>query len=816
LLLSSGRYLVTEEVSKDDLRLLRAINHEDIEAMMQILKRENPHSYQIIKDAFFESFPYDKKSNLSEELYVNHTIAKALEWLLLAKEGIISENKIPESKKDFVKKAEKVIVSINYIFIEEGFWDLKKRGDRIQKARNKGMRFYQVATSLSEEQEKRGSLLKERIFGKDDFVSLNGFIKTFIQSTGLPGNEKIIVRFPSEMRDRGTNDFTIELPDGLSEAYKGILSEYIAARVLNAMLNNGGTKSVIRCPEGWTNIIKRSLTRDKLYAKVKDRLETYYGKSSFEIQYNPTDAEALTKKQLQLIQEQQNPSISYQDTEGVYLGIDIGGSSIKLAAIVGGKEHMLGRINEKIYEKKDAQEYIELIKKSIATAHERLRNAMGVIRIDGIGVSWNAAIKNDTIVYGESMINRLGESEAKKVSRLPKDIKNWARQIYGPEVRVAIRNDGHMGAFQAAYSERRRDTAYLGLGFSIALGYISREGRNAPGLCELHFSRIDLSDTGHGVEYDIPGALGYYLGVRGVVKEGKKLNVVGDDVLDTSFEKAKHIVSQANAGDETKLSIAKTMGRYLAEEALSLYNHWPVEHVIVGGGLLTGKFGETMIEEAESILKREFPEVKVSLSLYNGNRLYVSAVGAARYASSMKREADILHTIEWLIQRVKTRCNVVFDSDIKKELVFEFGGEFAPSLITRSYTTRKGIADQKEYLKNLVYQEAILLYTATQSRGQNIPIRVSIDRSKLELMKEARDMLSDNIKDIIEESKGFWEEEIKKYSGDVHSFNEHSPERPPKISVNIASTSARFSSLLKRIKELKAGMQKDDFELVVV
>ena len=109
LLLSSGFYLVTKETAEDDLKLLLAINHEDIEALMQIIARQNPHRYQIIKETILENFLYDRKSELSENLYVNHLVATAFQWLLLVKEGVIAEKQIPDEQKSFIGKAEKII-----------------------------------------------------------------------------------------------------------------------------------------------------------------------------------------------------------------------------------------------------------------------------------------------------------------------------------------------------------------------------------------------------------------------------------------------------------------------------------------------------------------------------------------------------------------------------------------------------------------------------------------------------------------------------------------------------------------------------------
>ena len=61
LLLSSGKYLVTKEVAENDLRLLRAIIHEDIEAIMQIVAKEDRYKYQGIKELILKYFPPDKQ-----------------------------------------------------------------------------------------------------------------------------------------------------------------------------------------------------------------------------------------------------------------------------------------------------------------------------------------------------------------------------------------------------------------------------------------------------------------------------------------------------------------------------------------------------------------------------------------------------------------------------------------------------------------------------------------------------------------------------------------------------------------------------------
>jgi len=145
LLLSSGKYLVTKEVAKDDLKLLRATIHEDIEAIMQILQRNKPYKYRGIKDLILKYFPPEAENTLPIELYVNHTVARIFEWLVLIEQGILFEDQIPEDSVIFVKKAEPIINAYRHSYFTSEFWDPVLRGEMIRLALRDGMRFYQVA-----------------------------------------------------------------------------------------------------------------------------------------------------------------------------------------------------------------------------------------------------------------------------------------------------------------------------------------------------------------------------------------------------------------------------------------------------------------------------------------------------------------------------------------------------------------------------------------------------------------------------------------------------------------------------------------------
>ncbi len=146
LLLSSGKYLVTQQVAQDNIKLLETKNHEDVEAIMQICANEDRYKYKGIKELILKHFPPDKDNNLPINLYVNHTVARAFGWLLLVKDGVIFRDEIPPEEKGFIDAIEPIINANRRNYFTSEFWDSKTRNKKIRAALDKGMRFYQVAS----------------------------------------------------------------------------------------------------------------------------------------------------------------------------------------------------------------------------------------------------------------------------------------------------------------------------------------------------------------------------------------------------------------------------------------------------------------------------------------------------------------------------------------------------------------------------------------------------------------------------------------------------------------------------------------------
>lgn len=156
LLVSSGKYLISKEVAKDKLKLLRAITHEDIEALMQIIAKEDRNKYQGIKElilpqneileAYYSLFPQDKGPDLPSDLLLNDLLAKAFELIFIVDKKLLFQNEITPQESAFIQAIRPIIMANKHNYFTEEFWDSGRREKKVRDALNSGMGFYQVAS----------------------------------------------------------------------------------------------------------------------------------------------------------------------------------------------------------------------------------------------------------------------------------------------------------------------------------------------------------------------------------------------------------------------------------------------------------------------------------------------------------------------------------------------------------------------------------------------------------------------------------------------------------------------------------------------
>jgi len=463
-------------------------------------------------------------------------------------------------------------------------------------------------------------------------------VAKFPQEMGLfavkKRGKKIRVYFPADEREDSSNNFEIGIPDKVTFQDKEKIADYIIARILNAITNNAGPKAQIVVPRGWKSAIERSKNKNSFYRRTKRSIEGYYGRGSFKVSlhYRKPRSKGVASA----------PSVGYENRRGTYLAIDFGGTSIKLAALVRGKEVMLGQIKISIYSAHTIQEYRDLVEDVLLIGRKRLYKKVGRRKINGIGISWNSPIKKNKIILHKFVADELGPKGAEELTHLVENIRPWVENEFGRGVNIEIVNDGSAGAFQAVSALQLTNVAFIGLGTSTAFGFINQNGELAPGFCEIHHNRMDLSDIVGGFSFDsdrnIPGTIEFYLGQRGLFRAAYKIGYI-DNPANIGFKnwgrQAHKLIAAANKGDKEAIKVGEIMGINLAEAIAVLRNHWLIKNVVIGGGTTTGRFGNTIRNFAQETLDKQFPDLKIKLYKYEGDSSHTSSLGAAHYVSAV-------------------------------------------------------------------------------------------------------------------------------------------------------------------------------------
>ena len=180
LLLSSGKYLVTKEIADNELKLIRAVTHEDIEALMQIIAEEDNSKYQAIKEyiliqrraleTYYNLFSQDNKPTFPADLLLNDIIAKAFELMFIIDEGMVSKEELSPEELAFIETIRPIIMVNKHNYFTGEFWDPRIRREKIRNALKRGFQFYEAkitekATSndrLSNVAHKIKAIIKEK------------------------------------------------------------------------------------------------------------------------------------------------------------------------------------------------------------------------------------------------------------------------------------------------------------------------------------------------------------------------------------------------------------------------------------------------------------------------------------------------------------------------------------------------------------------------------------------------------------------------------------------------------------------------------
>ncbi|OHB76618.1 MAG: transcriptional regulator [Planctomycetes bacterium RBG_16_59_8] len=400
------------------------------------------------------------------------------------------------------------------------------------------------------------------------------------------------------------------LPSG--GAGDALNNRYMERLVKFLLWARGGYKLRIAAPEGTIRHLQQA------YSPTGERA---FDHAFFEkkIYARPFVVEACAYRDLPESKEFARPMGGH--TNGCRVGIDLGGSDRKCAAVKDGAVLHTEEVEWDPYGNPDPRWHYEGIDDSIRRAAEKLP------RVDAIGVS-AAGIYIDNQARVASLFRGVPESAFESGIR---PIFSRLQQKWGG-VPLVVANDGDVTALAGAMASREHSFLGIAMGTSAAGGYVDENGRITGRLNELAFVPVDFrmnapvdewsGDIGCGAQYFSQQAVARLIGPAGI-----KLNPALPDA-----KKLLEVQKLSEGGDERAKKIYETIGVELGYSIAWFNEFYRMAHVLLLGRVMTGAGGTIVKESAQKVLRAEFPDLLENIRVHEpseGEKRHGQAVAAA-------------------------------------------------------------------------------------------------------------------------------------------------------------------------------------------
>ena len=302
------------------------------------------------------------------------------------------------------------------------------------------------------------------------------------------------------------------------------------------------------------------------------------------------------------------PSQPFGEASGAILGnrigFDLGGSDRKCAALIDGEVVFSEEVTWDPYFQKDPSYHYDGIMDSLRRAAAHLPS------VDAIGGS-AAGVYVDNKVRAASLFR--GVPDFLFESRVENIFLDIAQEWNDVPIRVV--NDGDVTALAGAMSLKSGNVLGLAMGTSAAAGYVDAESRITPWLSELAFVPIDYRDDAPADEWSgDEGCAVQYFSQQAV----SRLVPASGLEIDPTLSKAEQLVEVQKAmieGDDRPAAIYRSIGVYLGYAIPQFTRFYDVRHLLLLGRVMSGQGGEIIIEEAQKVLRDEFPEIASSIAI---------------------------------------------------------------------------------------------------------------------------------------------------------------------------------------------------------
>ncbi len=314
--------------------------------------------------------------------------------------------------------------------------------------------------------------------------------------------------------------------------------------------------------------------------------------------------------------------------DGCRIGFDAGGSDRKVSAVINGESVYSEEVVWFPKINSDPDYHYEGILNAMKTA------ASHMPRVDAIGVS-SAGVYVDNRIMVASLFLKVSEEDFdKKVKNMYLDV---AREI-GENIPIEVANDGDVTALAGAMNLNDNGVLGVAMGTSEAGGYVDADGNITGWLNELAFVPIDNCKNAMVDEWSGDYGCGVkYFSQDGVIKLAPKAGIELDENLSPA-EKLKVVQGFMAKGDERAKAIYETIGVCFGYAIAFYTEFYDINHVLIMGRVTSGEGGALLLNKAQEVLDKEFPELakKIKLNIPDENSRRVGQSVAAASLPKLK------------------------------------------------------------------------------------------------------------------------------------------------------------------------------------
>ena len=379
------------------------------------------------------------------------------------------------------------------------------------------------------------------------------------------------------------------LPDGVDDEANTLITERLIKSILWVI---GGFKIYIAGSHVVYSNIKSYYQKDGLRAFDYD-----FWSTTFETEVQVIECDEKTIPGAVVSSEAAGGHL-----EGKRIGFDVGGSDLKVSAVINGEVVSSEEVvwHPKTHE--DVQYHYDELYKAMRLGVERLGGDVDAIGISAAGV----------IVTDRPMVSSIFIKVPKKDFELVKyayiNVVRRLEKELGHAIPFVVANDGDVTALAGAVDLKAGDVLGIAMGTSEAGGYVDGNGNLTGWFSELAFVPIDFNKDAAVDEWSKDYGVGCkYLSQDAVIKLLEPAGIEVDPSL-TPAEKLSFVQSLMEKDDPRAIEIFQTIGVYFAYALAYYAEFYEIKHVIMLGRVTSGKGGDVILEYARKTLEEDFPE----------------------------------------------------------------------------------------------------------------------------------------------------------------------------------------------------------------